>query len=319
MGKRLSARNASAEPAACGGGDGGDPDDGRHRPLVGRSQRRLRQLLMAVCAMVLVMLASSVFVLDSTLTGRAGRLQAGCDGGGVVAVSVAINYTDFLSLVATATASQLLFWVVVVQDNDPEAQRWCGQSAPANLKCTVVNATDGLDKGSMLAIAQRQVYASHPGHYYAVIDADIILPHNFADRVCLLPRPNATSRVLYSLPRLMYDEAWRFRRHVPRDVTGINYNIGYFQMYSAPLLHPPVRCGKAAYCGETFYRMFEQGFRTLPGTPVCCHLGEDAMNWHGRITTRFQLDSADRCVPWLSDWLVYYFQVAKFSLTGGEH
>jgi len=242
-----------------------------------------------------------------------------------VAISVSINYVDMLSF-AAQNSRFFSRWYVVTVASDAATREWCQRDAPPVVACLFESHEEDLfikrrkktvlDKGRLIAMAQKRAHAELPGRYYLVMDSDIILPDSFGAVMRSMPSPDNTSDVVYYMPRLEYTSRWRWKLDFPRDVQEKSA-FGYFQLYTRPICYLAMRDCPACFREETecdleFRDRFQHVYR-LPHESVCCHIGPRDVNWGGRTSESVAswgsgLGAGSACTLSWRAWLVYYYQ-----------
>jgi len=245
-----------------------------------------------------------------------------------VAISVSINYTDMLSF-ASPNSRFFSKWYVVAVASDLVTREWCNREAPPVVACLFESHEEDLifkrrrkpvlDKGRLIAMAQKRAHAELPGRYYLVLDSDILLPDSFGAVMRSMPPPDNTSDVVYYMPRLEYNSRWRWKLDFPADVQGKNA-YGYFQLYTRPVCYLamrdcPVCMREEIECDMEFRGRFQHLGR-MPQESVCCHIGPRNVNWGGRISESVASWGSGRgagsaCTLSWRAWLVYYFHMWK--------
>lgn len=299
------------------------------------SLRGGRRCSLRFCRNVFLVTISAVIVLDvavqismhrevfspsSEFPGSSAELKM------PVAISVSINYVDMLSF-AAPNSRFFSKWYVVAVASDLATREWCQTEAPPEVACLFESNEEDLfvkrrkkavlDKGRLIAMAQKRAHADLPGRYYLILDSDILLPDSFGAMMRSMPPPDNTSDVVYYMPRLEYTSRWRWKLDFPKDVQGKNA-FGYFQLYTRPVHYLAMKDCPACQreeieCDVEFRGRFQHMYR-MPHESVCCHIGPRDVNWGGRTSESVAswgsgIGAGSACTPSWRAWLVYYFQM----------
>ncbi len=228
----------------------------------------------------------------------------------LVAVTICINYSDYLACVV-ANRAHFDRWVVVTVREDRATHELCARYGIECINSALLQP-DGKDfhavdnKGPVLnegiahvlsadadaMISQPSALNSQP-IWAVVLDADVLLPRYFGERVRAMP---LEAGCLYAMGgRKVCETREQFemlRECEPWDrlVARNSQAIGYFNLFALEALpnRYPIRTGKEGSAHDDF--LFTTSFapskrRVLPFTAI--HLGEYGRNWGGRVSLPF--------------------------------
>ncbi len=243
----------------------------------------------------------------------------------IEAVTVCIDYADFLREVAPFNLPHLSRWIIVTTPSDEETRLVCRRFG---LECvtTQEHRRDGdFSKGRLV---HRGVAALHGGDFVLHLDADIALP---TDLRRLLDEAHLDEQHVYGCDRLNvtgYDawqrvksrgllcrsNPWAVDLHRPDCTVGTrvaNHGhgytpIGFFQLWHAAASNwrdhaskpYPFQHGNAARTDVIHALQWDRRQRTLIPELLVWHLESEpsamGANWNGRKTARFGPAAAGR-------------------------
>lgn len=232
------------------------------------------------------------------------------------AVTVCVNYSDFLAYTLPLNKQHFDHWVIITSKDDKETQKLCRYH---NVECittdrfteggNLFNKAKGINDGLMFQ--SKRDWMIH-------IDADIVLPSTFRQMV---EKMVLDKKAIYGVDRLMCPNFQEWTRHIqkPRpiydnwiyvhldafpiaarvaDYNGEGYApIGYFQMWhpqtSKHLLYPEEH-GAADRTDMAFAKKWRREDRRLIPEVIAIHLDSEnatvesvGKNWQGRKTIPF--------------------------------
>lgn len=237
------------------------------------------------------------------------------------AVSVCINYADFLDAIAPYNLSQLDRWLIVTSEHDHETREVCRKWSIETL-LTEEHKRDGAKfaKGRLVEAGLRQLSQDS---WHLHIDCDIVLPRSTRR---MLEVANLNERKIYGCHRFnvkgwqrwqdLQKSGWldkgteyQFMRSFPRGFeigsqlvfTDSGYvPIGYFQLFhpdavefrGARVRRYPMRHGNGCRTDAQFSLLWDRRDRELLPEIIVGHLESDGevkmgANWSGRTTSRF--------------------------------
>lgn len=234
----------------------------------------------------------------------------------IEAVTVCVNYSDFLAHTLPLNKHHFDHWVVITSREDRETQRLCKHH---NVECLVTDRfTENGDKFNKAKGINEGLLYHSKREWMVHIDADIVLPPMFRQ---IVERMSLNKDVIYGADRLMCPDFKQWMEYVkkPRpiydewifihlnvfpiasrvaDYNGDGYApIGYFQMWhplsSKQLLYPEEH-GAADRTDMAFAKKWSRENRALLAEIVVIHLDSEnatvkemGKNWQGRKTAVF--------------------------------
>jgi hypothetical protein len=234
----------------------------------------------------------------------------------IEAVTVCVNYSDFLAYTLPLNKQHFDHWVIITTKEDKETQRLCSHH---NVECLITdrftengdpfNKAKGINEG--LLYHSKRDWMIH-------IDADIVLPPLFRK---IVQSKNLHHNYIYGADRLMCPTFEEWTKHVQKpkplydnwiyihldafpiaarvaDYNGDGYApIGYFQMWhpqdSKQLLYPEEH-GAADRTDMAFAKRWKRENRILLPEIITIHLDSEnatvesvGKNWQGRKTIPF--------------------------------
>jgi hypothetical protein len=234
--------------------------------------------------------------------------------GKLYGVVVCVNYSDYFAYSLESSVG-LFDEIYVVSDlNDVETHKLC--AAYTNVSCFKTNIfyEHGcqFDKGSAINHALAKVPIKLD-NWILIYDADICFPKYTKKYITGRPLEVDT---LYGSPRLFaacLEDYENYQKAEDAKTLEREYNprgtpIGYFQLFnSTNLRRPNIRTGypvkhiDASHSDLLFSRKFKK--RTSFKSLKVVHLGQDSVNWKGRVTPKFgtrrrsNLASVDEIFP----------------------
>lgn len=234
----------------------------------------------------------------------------------IEAITVCVNYSDFLAYTLPLNKQHFDHWVIITSKEDRETQQLCKHY---NVECLVTDrfTEDGSPFNKAKGVNEGLLYHSKRD-WMLHIDADIVLPPTFrqiVERMTLdvhsiygvdrLMCPDFSSWMAYiQKPKTIYDnwiyihlDAFPIAARVA-DYNGDGYApIGYFQLWhpqkSKQLLYPEEH-GAADRTDMAFAKRWKRENRHLMAEIVCIHLDSEnatvkstGKNWQGRKTIPF--------------------------------
>lgn len=234
----------------------------------------------------------------------------------IEAVTVCVNYSDFLAYTLPLNKQHFDHWVIITTKEDRETQRLCRHH---NVECLVTDrfTEDGSTFNKAKGINEGLIYQSSRD-WMVHIDADIVLPPTFRQ---MIEKSVLDKKAIYGIDRLMCPNFEEWTRHMqkPRpiydswiyihldafpiaarvaDYNGEGYSpIGYFQLWhpqtSRNMLYPEQHDG-ADRTDMMFAKKWSREYRRLIPEIIAIHLDsenatvvETGKNWQGRKTIPF--------------------------------
>jgi len=214
------------------------------------------------------------------------------------AITVSVDYADYLALTLPVTSRHFKEVLVVTSPDDAATQRVASSGFP-NVRTHLTDAfyRDGADFNKGLALEEGFDVLGREG-WIAVIDADIMLPVNGMRCVPRTPGNLYSAHRRQASPERMEATDWS-RFPMVRDPI----NTGYFHLFHAsdPALQErpwyPTRWRHAGGCDTEFEAKWPGRAKTWLPFDVL-HLGPVRANWYGRTTERLDgtrpVEAADR-------------------------
>jgi hypothetical protein len=198
----------------------------------------------------------------------------------IVALTVSTNYSDLLEICISFNKNRFDQWVIVTDKSDLATLKVL-ETHPDILTIYWDPYKNGavFDKGSAIRAAQKLAYSKFPGHWYLIMDSDIILPDEFDSVRANLAGLNSSA--IYGANRIDYgteiDLLNRTNGVAYEHSSNGDWVLGFFQLFRTPLLYRPSK--DASYCDIEFQYLFKER-KTIQGL-VCSHLGLQS-HWGGR-------------------------------------
>jgi hypothetical protein len=198
----------------------------------------------------------------------------------VVAITVCVNYDDILKYVLASNARLLHHWYIVTSPTDIATAKLIASSNLSNI--TLLIYTDfyngaTFNKGGALHYAQDLVSIAHTGKAVLVLDADILLPDYFTER---LPT-SLENDTMYGVSAR--NDYWTVEDFIletnphPHEY-GANF-AGFFQLYKESHTYRYKHSVNCSHCDLEFRDLFPKKINLDMSLK---HLGKDCVNWEGR-------------------------------------
>jgi hypothetical protein len=230
----------------------------------------------------------------------------------IFAITICINYSDYLECVA-CNRRHFDRWIVMTIQEDSATHEVCTRYGIEYRNSSILSS-NGSDfnavhnKGPVLNEALQLIEEDILGakensqeedYWTLIIDADVLLPRHFRDRVEALPLRKG---VLYAaagrkicetreqFETLRHSEPWE------RLVSRYSQALGYFNLFAmdaSPNRYPPRQAGNIVHHDDwLFTTSFAEANRAiLPFTVI--HTGPYALNWDGRVSPQFSKNGID--------------------------
>jgi len=216
------------------------------------------------------------------------------------AVTVSVDYSDYLKHCLEANHKYFDEWVVVTSTDDKQTIDLCKKYDSVTLVTTDCFYEDEakFNKGCAVNIGLDAI--SKQG-WVLIIDSDIVLCPGFRDK---LNSHQLSVATLYGTPRYFVkteEEYLKYKNMESPSMTVFKKRqifrkapIGYFQLFHSVNLQLPIfrdlkpypdNHPDATHSDMVFMNKFKSksSLRAVP----CIHLGEDGKNWYGRVTPVF--------------------------------
>jgi hypothetical protein len=233
----------------------------------------------------------------------------------IEAVSVCVDYGDFLAVTAKHNRGLLDRWIIATEERDTETRRVCRKYDLECVLCDGIRQPNAFRKAEAI---NRALAMTSLDSWHLHIDADIALPCDM--RHCL-NRARLDDRCIYGADRItvsgygqwkQFAQRWQgchtegYRVQFDRNI-GVRVSlpcdgyapIGYFQLWHASqeefeavrYRRYPERHHSAARCDVQFALQWERSRRVLLPEMYVVHLESEAggmgANWRGRTTRRY--------------------------------
>ncbi|MAT51441.1 MAG: hypothetical protein CMK32_09695 [Porticoccaceae bacterium] len=194
----------------------------------------------------------------------------------LVAVMVSVNYHGEMNVSLPRLVSVCDCVYVVTSPEDVRTQQMARDAGAEVLICRNFHARRAtFNKAEAVLIGQQEAHRRHPDAWYALVDADIVVPENLRE---LVMEEALVSNALYTMPRYDYWTPQAYADKRPDD----KYNklgVGYFQLYSEATRFYASWSQNASKADIVFRNKFKHMYQ-LSGFVE--HLGRKRINWDGR-------------------------------------
>lgn len=205
----------------------------------------------------------------------------------VVAITICINYADFLSTTLPHNTQLLDHLYVGTSNADEETPIVCKDVSNVHMtvfddatqvKC---NGKSKFNKSGMLRHLQEQVHRDHPDAWVLILDADIYLPPDFKHIVT----QHATEKhALYGMVRHDFLTVADFQKQQKSGIYMYKH-AGFFQLYFDKNKYYSPHSRDCSSCDMDFQNQIKP-HRLLPGN--VSHLGRHTVNWSGRVAPKWE-------------------------------
>lgn len=201
----------------------------------------------------------------------------------IVAVTVAVNYSDILKHVLSQNCTFFKTWIIVTSSADKKTIQLIKRSGKKNIKTLIYNDfyidDCKFNKGGALKFAQEYVCNNFNNTNILILDADIWLPDDFMEK---LPDTLEDDSLYGASERLDYWSIEDFTNNTnPHRHPYSRKFIGFFQLYKQS---PDYKYQQSINCGDCDL-MFKELFskKVLLKLSVK-HLGQKNINWDGTVS-----------------------------------
>jgi hypothetical protein len=217
----------------------------------------------------------------------------------IQALTVSVNYADYLECIAP-NRRHFDRWLVVTGEDDPQTREVCRRHGMEVLVSKRLYE-DGAAFHKAAALNEG-LAALDQDAWVAVMDSDILLPHDFRER---LDAQVLDPLCLYGLagrrvcPTLAEFSALATREPWTDNLVYTTFVIGYFNLFHLAQKYnryPEDTSDDASTYDVVFSDRFPAARRRyLPF--VCLHAGDTSQNWRGRTTDPFLDGPAETVIP----------------------
>jgi hypothetical protein len=202
----------------------------------------------------------------------------------LIGITVSVHYEDYLSFCLT-NAQVLDHWYVVVDPTDKPTIEML-QNIP-NVTLIHFDFQKGgyvFNKSGGIYTAQKLVHATYPHAWVLLVDSDIVLPLDLRQK---LLESNLNPEGLHGAARAFYQTPQQLLEDKPVS-TKDRGCWGFFHLYYDKTKFCPESSKDAARYDDKFKAIFgHHRTRVLP--IMVKHLGDEACNWKGRKSKRFEI------------------------------
>lgn len=201
----------------------------------------------------------------------------------VVAVTICINYADFLAHALPKNRHLFSAHYIVTEESDKETIELAKTHNCKTLftKDTHKNGAK-FNRSGLLRAAQKIVHTNHPDSWVLILDADIICPPELSD----LKLTDATA--IYGTQRIMFETQEDYECNISKVGVVTTYIAGFFQLYFDKKYYYNQFSKDCSHYDIVFSDSFPK--RIKLDSIKCIHLGFAGKNWNGRVTERWVND-----------------------------
>lgn len=204
-----------------------------------------------------------------------------------ISITVCVNFADKLSQTLDFNAQFLKKLYVVTDPEDKDTINLCSTHKNVEvLFCQDAHKNGAkFNKSGLIKYAQVKITPNHREDWIMIIDADTILPPNFWTETINL-QPQFTENSVYLMKRKIYLSNMDLSND---KYSEIQNGCGFFQLYYNKNKMYADFSETAGVCDSLFQQLFRNQ-TTLNG--FCIHLGQNGLDWNGRISEKWSTDKA---------------------------
>lgn len=202
----------------------------------------------------------------------------------IEAVTVCIDYADYLACVIERNAKSVDRWIVVTEERDMATRDLCrkhGVEVVLSDRKTVNGAK--FNRGALVNDGLRHCTKDD---WILILDADCILPEWFKKQ---LPQ-ELDRRCLYGAVRALYTTYEMWSARTPEKYDSSLFAFGYFQLYHgqthSDIMYPENY--PSAEMSDTMFRNLPYWKQHVMLDVTVDHLGPTVANWGGRNSQRWE-------------------------------
>jgi len=205
-----------------------------------------------------------------------------------ISITVCVNFADKLRVSLESNSQFLKKLYIVTDPNDKETIDLCkGFSNVELIFCSDAFKNGAkFNKSCLLKTAQSKIHPNHRDDWIIIIDADTLLPTNFWTESIYL-QSNYLENTVYLMKRKIYKSAENYKNGTHSE---IQHGCGFFQMYYSKNKMYGDFSENASVCDILFQQLFINQTE-LHG--FCIHLGQNGMDWDGRVSQNWSADISD--------------------------
>ncbi len=197
----------------------------------------------------------------------------------LIAITICVNYDDILAHMLQQNSKFLDKWFIITTPDDIKTINLIKNFGNENIQILIYNDfyknNVKLNKGGGLLFAQQYIEKNYSSSNILVLDADVYLPNNFADK---LPE-SLEDEVLYGVQRTDYWTLKDFINETNPHHWKKAFFQGYFQLYKQNKKYMYTSSFNCAVCDDVFRDKFKKKIML----DICVkHLGQNGPNWNGR-------------------------------------
>ena len=206
----------------------------------------------------------------------------------IIGITVSVNYADILEQMIEQNSKFLYKWFIVTSEEDTKTRELILKSAKPNIEILFFGDfwKDGsrFNKGGALEYAQNHIEQNYGDANILILDSDIYLPDTFMES---LPE-RIENEVLYGVSERL--DFWTLddfmKNRNPRRYSHDREFVGFFHLYKQNNYYRYKWSFNSSECDNDFRDRFRN--RVMLNISVK-HLGEEKVNWDGRVSTLYIL------------------------------
>ena len=206
----------------------------------------------------------------------------------MIVITVSTNYADILEIILPQNSKFFDKWIIVTSPDDADTLRVIEASGCKNIEVLFFDFKKGgtkFNKGGAIKMCQQLLESRRYSGDVLILDSDIFLPNDFADKYSKL---TINENTLYT-PKLRHD-FYSYKNFCDGRVDKVYHRShlhdGFFHLYKHTnrfLYKDSVSANK---CDDEFVELFRA--KNKINDLTVCHLGRDGVNWDGRKACDFK-------------------------------
>jgi len=196
----------------------------------------------------------------------------------IIAITVCVKYSDILEQMIPQNLKFLHKWYIVTSQEDTKTIELIDKFDKEKIQILIYPdfCKNGarINKGGAILFAQTYIKENNSSENILILDGDIYLPDNFADKL-----PNSLEdNVLYGSQRTDYWTFNDFKNETNPHPKTAHFQ-GYFQLYKQNNIYMYNDSFNCSKCDDVFRGKFQK----KKNLNICVkHLGKNGKNWNGR-------------------------------------